>query len=319
MIFRQIDRPELDQPAWDSLTEPVSFFHSSVWSDVWVDALAPRGTAVFLCGFDGRSLVAGLPAVITRRLGIRSFYSMPNGTYGGAVFASGIDDNARQEFRDGLAAYLRQARFDRVEIADFYGALTDWPDSPLGKSSAATHMIDLKDGVAYRPPDKKIMGHLHAGQKSGGEIVRVTDEMGLDPFYRLYRMTEGRHGRKRPRYTRRFFACLLRRMADNPALYWTAVLLDGEMIGSQINFIQGKTLFNWQTVFDYEMRQHKPNHLLLEDAIRVGMARGVGRVNLGASPPEADGLIDYKERWGGIRHEYNILSYRSLRHRLLRR
>ena len=182
MNFRQIDRPALDQTAWDGLTEPTSFFLSSVWSDVWVEALAPRGTAVFLCGYDGRRLVAGLPAVITRRLGLRSFYSMPNGTYGGAVFAAGIDDDARRKFREALAAYLRHHRFDRVEIVDFHGTLTDWPDSPLAGSTAATHMIELKDGAPYRPPDKKILGHLHAGQKSGGEIVRVTDEKGLDSF-----------------------------------------------------------------------------------------------------------------------------------------
>ncbi len=47
------------------------------------------------------------------------------------------------------------------------------------------------------------------------------------------------------------------------------------------------------------------------DAIRKAKLSGAGRVNLGASPPHATGLIEYKESWGARKIEYDILSCRS--------
>ncbi len=64
-------------------------------------------------------------------------------------------------------------------------------------------------------------------------------------------------------------------------------------------------MFNWQTVWNYEYRHLKPNHVLLSDSIRMAVEKGIRTINLGSSPPDAHSLIDHKERWGGVRFEYD--------------
>ena len=98
---------------------------------------------------------------------------------------------------------------------------------------------------------------------------------------------------------------MLKHLGDTDILYWNCLMHEGMMVGSCINFIYHNTLFNWQTVSNYEFRRLKPNHVLLSEAIQKGIDRGIRKINLGASPPYAHSLIDYKERWGGVKIDYD--------------
>ena len=51
-------------------------------------------------------------------------------------------------------------------------------------------------------------GHIRSGRRAGGKIIAVDSADLIDAFYDLYRATERRHGRKRPRHPRRFFRAL---------------------------------------------------------------------------------------------------------------
>ena len=97
------------------------------------------------------------------------------------------------------------------------------------------------------------------------------------------------------------------------------MMADDVMIGSRISFLHGGSLFNWQAVSDYRYRRFKANQVLLDEAVRRGRAAGAATINLGASPPDAEGLIDYKERWGGRRVVYDVLSGRSGIFRMVKR
>jgi CelD/BcsL family acetyltransferase involved in cellulose biosynthesis len=132
-------------------------------------------------------------------------------------------------------------------------------------------------------------------------------------------MTAARHDGKGPHRDKKFFEILFKRLHDSDKLYWTGLVAEGALVGSQIHFIHGDTLFNWQTVSDYEKRQYKPSQLLMHDAIERAADLGLKSVNLGASPPDAGGLIRYKERWQGTRIDYYIYSSLSRIRKLLGR
>ncbi len=310
MDFRIEDRNGLDVPAWDKLARNGSFFHTVSWIDICVDGLSSEARSIFLCGCEGNNLVAGMPAVITRRLGFESFSSMLDGTYGAPIFADKDNMELKNEFLDHLSQYFQNHKFSRVVIADFNGVLSDWHDHRMERTGHFTHVVRLDNVDDFRP-HKKIAYDLRAGQKIESEIVDVREESQVEDFYRLYCMTELRHGQKQPRREKVFFNCLLHNLVDSDSLYWRAMIADGVMVGSQIHFIHGDTLFNWQTVSDYEKRQYKPSQLLMHDAIGKAAESGLKQVNLGASPPDAAGLIRYKERWKGERVEYDILTARS--------
>ncbi|MBN2184217.1 MAG: GNAT family N-acetyltransferase [Candidatus Krumholzibacteriota bacterium] len=305
MEFRVIDRKSLDTSAWEGLTYGSSFFHSHQWADTCVDGLSPGARAVFLCGYEGGRMIAGMPAVITRNFGFRSFYSMPYGTYGEVVMAEGTDEAKRDEFYLFLVKYLKKGRFSRIAINDFDRNFSRLSGPFLSHTEIFTHIIDLNEDEDHRPPDRKINGHIRAGQKADTTILCVKTKDQLSAFYRLYEMTEKRHGSLKPLYSKHFFTSILKHLSMTEKLYWNCLMYEDVMIGSCINFISSETLFNWQTVSNYDYRRFKPNHVLLSEAIDVGVSMGVKKINLGASPQYAHTLIDYKERWGGVKVPYD--------------
>ncbi len=305
MEFRVIGRKSLDIASWEKLTSDSSFFHSHQWVDTCVDGLSPGAHAEFLCGFKEDRLVAGMPAVITRKLGFKSFYSMPYGTYGEVVMAEGTDKSHRDEFYVFLVKYLKKGNFSRIAITDFDRNFSRLSEPFLSHTKSFTHIINLNGNGEHIPPDRKINGHIRAGQRAGGKICMVQAKDQLSSFYRLFEMTEKRHGSIKPLYSKHFFMSILKHLGNTDILYWNCLMYDDRMIGSCINFIYSNTIFNWQTVSDYEFRRLKPNHILLSEAINAGVKAGINKINLGASPHYAHSLIDYKERWGGVRVDYD--------------
>ncbi len=305
MEFHILTRKQLDVGAWERLTAGSSFFHTHQWVDTCVDGLSPGARAVFLCGYKDGRLVAGMPAVIKKKLWMKSFYSMPYGTYGEVVMAEDAGDDSRDEFYVHLLTYLKRGRFSRIAITDFDRNFSRLSEPFLTHTETFTHTISLNGNKVHIPPDKKINGHIRAGQRANSEIVTITDSRQLADFYNLYEITEKRHGSIRPLYSKNFFSSILKHLGGSDMLYWNGLISEGQMVGSCINFIYNGTLFNWQTVSNYEFRHLKPNHVLLSEAIRVGIEAGIKNINLGASPPYAHSLIDYKERWGGVRVDYD--------------
>ncbi len=305
MEFKVVDRRNLDIAAWEELTSSSSFFHSYRWADTCVDGLSHGARAVFLCGYEDGRLVAGMPAVVNRNFGFRSFYSMPYGTYGEVVMADGSGEPQRDEFYIYLLKYLKKGRFSRIAINDFDRNFSRVSEPFLTHTESFTHIINLNEDEDHKPPDRKINGHIRSGQKADTTICCVKTKDQLNLFYRLYEMTEKRHGSIKPLYNRHFFNSILKHLGNTDMLYWNCLMYEDRMIGSCINFICSGTLFNWQTVSNYDYRRFKPNHVLLSEAIDVGKSMGIGNVNLGASPPYAHSLIDYKERWGGEKVYYD--------------
>lgn len=319
MIFQAIDSQSLDRAEWEKLVRTGSIFQTCLWAEISAAALGSKAKPIFLGGYEQGQLIAGLPAIISRRFGLSSFFSMAYGDYGGALFEDGIEEGSRQEFFASLNGFFLERNFSRVIIVDFLGSMRGWLNPRFARSCSFTHIINRRETGECYLPDKKTERHLRAAQKAGIEIVRVRDDSQVEQFYHLYRLTEKRHGRNRPIYSRHFFDTLIEKMGRSESLYWTAAVIEGKMIASQMNFIYGDSLVFWKGASDYEMRHYKAGYVLMDDAIRKARDVGATKVNLGASPPEAAGLIAYKEGWGGRKTEYEIYLYRSRLFRLLGR
>ncbi|MCK4538270.1 MAG: GNAT family N-acetyltransferase [Candidatus Krumholzibacteria bacterium] len=317
MEFRVIDRKNLDIPAWEKLTATSSFFHSHQWVDTCVGGLSPGAHGEFLCGYENGHLVAGMPAVITKIFGMKSFYSMPYGTYGEVVMAEGAGGAQRDEFYVHLVKYLKKGRFSRIAITDFDRNFSRLSEPFLSHSESFTHIINLNGDGPHLPPDKSIDRHIRAGLKADTRIVEISTRDHVKEFYNIYEMTEKRHGSIRPLYSKHFFNSILKHLGGTDILYWKSLMYNDRMVGSGIKFIYHDTLFSWQMVSDYEYRHLKPNHVLMFDAIQAGNKAGIKKINLGSSPIYAHSLIDYKERWGGEKVEYDTYISDSWLRRLL--
>ena len=319
MEFKVYNRKSLNVEKWEKLTSSGSFFHTHQWADICSEGLGHNAHSVFLTGVENSKLIIGMPAIITKRLGFKSFYSMPYGTYGEVILRKGINETQRDIFNTHLIKYLKRNRFSRIAITDYEGKFAKISEPFLSTSPAFTHIIYLNGNDKHDPPDKKINGHVRAGLKADTNEITINDKRHLDAFYKLYLMTGKRHEQRKPLYSKRFFRAILDVLNESDMLHWNALMENGTMVGSCINFIHGDTLFNWQTVSDYSKRHLKPNHVLLTSAINFAIKKGIKKVNLGASPAYAHSLIYYKERWGGIRVNYDVYISDSWIRKLLRK
>lgn len=319
MEFVRCDRQGLDTTAWEHLAHAGSVFHLLAWIDLCVEAFAPRAESFFLCGYDQGKLCAGMPAVTRRRLVWRTVDALPLGTYGGPIFLPGIAEPVRRDFIASLQTHCADLGAARLAIVDFDHALDSWNAPGFKRQQAMTHLVTLPAEGEFLAPDKKVAQHVRSGQKFSGCIIEIQTAEQVGLFYDIYSATERRHGRSQPIIKRRFFDCLLDRFGGSRHLYWVAAEIDGAMAASQINLVWEDTLFNWQVVSDLKFRQSKPTYLLHDAMISYAQEHGLRKINLGASPPEAEGLIDYKERWGGVRVEYEMLTASSMLWRIWER
>lgn len=294
----------VDREQWDRISATGSFFQTFPWVEICSAGLDAE--AVFVCIYEKDKLIAGMPGIIVSRFGFKSFLSMPYDTYGGALFDSDLASEKRREIAVKLLSYVISMRFSAIIITD----QKQYLKSEISNSSrlAFTQIVDMGENPTLDPPDKKIMGHIRAGQKRDSQIVDIQTTEQLDRFYELYRQTAERHGDKIPRHAKRFFETICDKLAGPDKMIFIALMVDDKMAGAHLGFLDSDTLINWQTVSDYELRQFKSNHLLMHEAASRAIKKGIRYINLGASPGGADGLVDFKQRWGGVRNEYDIIT-----------
>jgi predicted N-acyltransferase len=183
--------------------------------------------------------------------------------------------------------------------ADIYNPPYSLESKYFLKRTMFTHIIYL-DRDEYKIPDKKIEEHLRTGDRRGALVTEFNDKNELDRFYDLVVKTYRRHNRP-PRYSREFFAELFDLAQRDDRVRWLAVRLKERLIGTRIYFRDKDTILLWQYYSDYEYQQYKPGYLLIDHIIKYALDHGVRSINMGGSPEEAAGLIDHKERWGGVK------------------
>lgn len=298
----------VDRIKWAKLVEAGSFFQSYDWVDICATGL--DGEAVFICSYEREKLIAGFPGIIVKRYGFRSFLSMPFDTYGGVLFSGEFPNDEKENIAAELLSHIRSQNYSAVIITDRKRILRNGvPASAI--RTAFTQMVDLGDEPELEPPDKKIMGHIRSGQRLDSQIVDIETDEQVRQFYGLYCETARRHGDKSPRLSLTFFETVFNKLSGSDKMIFIAVMVDQNMVGARLAFIDNKNLINWHMVSDYDSRQYKANHLLMYETMTRAIKRGVRYVNLGASPEDAVGLIDFKKRWGGVQEEYDIITFKS--------
>ena len=126
----------------------------------------------------------------------------------------------------------------------------------------------------------------------------------------LMHRTETRHGRP-PKYKPEFYRDLAKLAMTDERVKWLVCEHENALAASHIYLVEGEQLFYWQAFFDKEYAYLKANQFMTYSMVRELAGRGAAVLNTGATPPDAEGLSDYKRKWGGRSYAYPILERRS--------
>ncbi|PWB75321.1 hypothetical protein C3F09_02870 [candidate division GN15 bacterium] len=286
-----------------------SFFGSTGFAKIWE---AVGGCAVCWVLRDSESVIGVLTGVEFRSRPLTRFQSMPDGCYARLFCAAGHEAERGQAARMMLAA-VRKAGYARIYLADYF---RDFDlESEVNSQRYETPVVDISS-PDWQPPDAKLQSEIRKAEREGVVVTAFSTESHMDKFIDLMTRAESRHQRP-PRYSREFFLKLAGLAAIDDRVRWYWVEHNGAPVVSHIYLVDKTMALNWQIYFDKEFSSLKANQLVMFRAAKALAASGVTHLNLGATPPDAESVRAYKQKWGGEVYSYPITVHTSWLGRLL--
>jgi len=294
----------LDHPDWDDLlprSGDPSFFHTSAWARVLAGSYGYK-PVYFVHRESGRlSLVMPFMDIASPFTGRRGV-SLPFTDF---CDPFGPDAEALEAAVEAVLAYGRQAKW----------RYADWRTRgdliPKARPSATllTHDLDL------RPTEAEILSgmseshsrNIRKAIKDGLAISIDRSRESLDDFYRLHGLTRRKHGL--PPQPLLFFRSILDHVLSRDLGVIVSARLAGKVIASSVFFHFGPTAIFKYGGSDPGQLSHRPNNLVLWEAIRWYKARGATTLNLGRTDVGDEGLRRFKLAWGAVESALSYARY----------
>lgn len=250
-------------------------------------------------------IVAMLPGLEFRGKPFSRFQAGPDGLYLRII----RPDNRKTmlDSQEMLLAAMLKYGYARVYLSDYFRELGEMVRMSVEMQS--THLIELTEG--WEPPDGTLRSEIRKAEREGVTVSEFDSTNEMSGFLALMKGTERRHGRAQ-KYPDAFFGALADLAAQDDRVRWYYVNQGGEPVASHIYFIENDTSLNWQIYFDKNYSSLKANQLMTYTAARELHKEGVRFLNMGATPPDAEGVKVYKEKWGGRSVAYPCFVQKSM-------
>lgn len=295
----------------DGLSQPVraalsrhSLYASPDFAALWE---AKGGQPVFWTFSKEDRIVAVLPGVEFGSRPLARFQSMPDGLPARIVFID-CDHSEQTEITSSLLKAIQRHGYAKVFITDFYHEYEIHTD--FKELEQATALVDIS-AESWQPPDKTLVSEIRKAEREGVVVQSFETSRHLAPFISLLRATEQRLG-VTPRYPDPFYAALGSLSETDSRVTWTIVEWESQAVASHIYLLDGDTALYWVACLDKEFSFLKANQFMLFSQARRFAEEGIVRLNLGQTPPEAESLAAFKEKWGGTPYAYPCYTSQSL-------
>lgn len=299
---------QIDEKKWEHLvltSKSSSFYHTLFWSKIWEKSF-PACEALFFI-FDDKNYPAGLPLIQFQKRGFFSFFSLPFGTYGGLIGNLTFEEQIK--FMQEIVKFCTQKKWLRLQIVDFFGEYQDLEKLDFKKIPTFTHLINLMK------PQSEIGFQKRGYEQSLKKELVIREVYSLDEVrncYQLHLSTAEKHQQVKIKYPFKFYENLFSLGQDSHLLKWWMVLKDNQIIAYQINFVFKEMLYYWDGASRVDFLADRPNDALMGHSLSWAKENKMKSYNLGGSPDKAQGLIKFKEDWGGERKNYFVYERSSI-------
>jgi len=294
---------QLDQPLQAALTR-LSLFASPRFASIWG---AKRGHPVFWTAQQDTRTVAVLPGVEFGSGPLARFQAMPDGLPGRIVMID-CDHSEQPEVVEAILSAVQRHGYAKVFVTDFFSEYDH--GHGMTREEQTAPLVDIAHDD-WLPPDKTLVGELRKAEREGVVVQAFDVRRHLAPFIALLRDTE-RRLKIKARYPDPFYAALAELASTDNRVVWRIVEHEGTAVASHVYLVDGDTALYWIACLDKEHSFLKANQFMLYSQARAFAATGVVRLNLGQSPPEAESLHTFKDKWGARPYTYSRLTSQSL-------
>jgi lipid II:glycine glycyltransferase (peptidoglycan interpeptide bridge formation enzyme) len=163
------------------------------------------------------------------------------------------------------------------------------------------------DLVKYEadPIHKTKRGAIQA-EKKGVQVSPFLSTGQIKECYELVKKRDKRYGLKRSKYPLGLYESIWNTFESGKELLWRIASIENRIIAFQINFLFKDTIYYWEGASELEALPLRPNDALFSDTIQWGISQGYRFLNFGGSPQGAEGLVRFKQAWGGEKKDYTI-------------
>ncbi|MEW6051267.1 MAG: GNAT family N-acetyltransferase [Candidatus Zixiibacteriota bacterium] len=293
------------QPRINSFSLYASIPFVSLWKTM-------SGTPVCWVLLEGTRIVAALPGVEFRPHPFTCFQAMVDGLYA-RIWVDESSSLNMTEAAGYISHALAMAGYARLYLTDFE---CEFPVSHgFQRQENETLVVDISN-PDWEPPDATLRSEIRKAGREGVTVEPYDSGRHRKRFLELMTSTEHRHKRP-PKYCDSFFDALALLAEQERRIRWVIGEVDGKLAASHIFLVDGASVLHWQVYFDKNFSFAKPNQYILYSMTRQLANEGVTRLNLGMSPPGAEGLAAYKEKWGALPYAYPTYVHRSWLGKLL--
>jgi len=276
------------------LASPEStYFHLFEWTKV-IEQTYGMDTR-FLGAFEGETLIAVLPAVITKKGGSKAV-SLAFGTYGGWLFAPGADAG---EVRVAFMQFLAGERVTQLENRQ----IGDPPSGIPADQVTQRTLLARQPEELWKRLDPKVRNQVRKAQKEG--LVARWGLNQLEDFFSVYSVNM--HYLGTPPHPRSFFSAMIEAFPELVELL--TIRLDDKPLAAMLLMKFKRQLADPWAASLREYASLCPNMLMYWEAMKYGCERGFEEFDLGRSRM-GSGPFKFKGQWGAkaIPLNYQVVS-----------
>ncbi len=163
----------------------------------------------------------------------------------------------------------------------------------IAKDKHFTHILDIQNGYesVWNSYNKRVRGAIRKSVKSGVIVKENNDDREIENFYKLYLSMMDKFNSTPKPYS------LIRLLQKSPIAKLISAYFEDRLIAGLLFIYFNKTVRLWIEASDHNYLNYRPNNAIIDYIVRWACDNGYSFVDFGASPPENNGLIAFKEEW----------------------
>ncbi len=249
---------------------------------------------------DKDNIVATMPCFLFNPIPcIKTLLSMPWTLPGGPLFLTYEDvfsavlsvSNKLDEISLKFHSYKTVITLPPNCHSDIHKGLISSGYTPEDK--CFTHILDVRNGYesVWNSYNKRIRGAVRKADKSGVIVSETQSEKDMEDFYKLYLSMMDKFNSTPKPYS------LLKLLQTSSIAKLVVAYLQNKLIAGLLFIHFNKTVRLWVEASDQQYLNYRPNNAIIDYIVRWACNNGYSFVDFGASPPENNGLIAFKEEW----------------------
>ena len=274
--------------------------HTLEWRNALATCFKQMEPLYFTVRDESGSIAGALCCFIFRPIPLsKSLLSMPWALPGGPLFFPGTNvATATLSVCDKLDEISRRRRLSEAVFtlpshcsADITSSFTSAGYSV--EAERFTHILNVEAGfdAVWNAYNKRVRGAVRKAEKTGVIVRETEDEADMMEFYRLYlKMMSRFDSTPKP-------LSLLKYLQTSPIARLVVAQLADRIIAGLLFLHFNSSVRLWCEASDPDYLLYRPNNVIINYIIRWACERGYKLVDFGASPPENEGLVAFKEEW----------------------